>query len=225
MSWPFNAHILWCYSTCLCAHRFIFILVHLIGEHGSKTKTIGANTNCKIHLKEYSNIDRTPMVITIVSNALSWAGVGMAKEMVVESLLEFLGDANSQKRLIYELATTAHGTFDIRREGRAVTTRVKGFTHQVWMQLLELPSAEFNGKLNPHGGYLTGQFIQQELTHGTKDCWIEVYGGTPPSFPSLCGPYVVVCGFSPHDVNRVAGRVADRIGQHMRECTYNCHLT
>ena len=208
------------FSQPLCSQLSPHFSGHLIGLDGYKTKEITLKTNCRVIVREHR-----PMSIILESNTSSFHGVERAKQMIVESLLEFLGDANSERRLIFELATTARGTFHIRREGGAVTTKVKDFTHQVWMQLLELPSAEFNGKLNPHGGYLTGQFIQQELTHGTKDCWIEVYGGTPPSFPSLCGPYVVVCGFSPHDVNRVAGRAADRIGQHMRECTYNCHLT
>lgn len=98
--------------------------------------------------------------------------------MVVGSLLEFLRDANSAGRLIYELAKTAKGTFDmnIRQAGGPVRAKCQHTGRLVWMKLLELPMAEDKGKLTPHGDFLLMPKVQAELKGGTNNCSIELYG-------------------------------------------------
>lgn len=143
--------------------------------------------------------------------------------MVVGSLLEFLRDANSAGRLIYELAKTAKGTFDmnIRQAGGPVRAKCQHTGRLVWMKLLELPMAEDKGKLTPHGDFLLMPKVQAELKGGTNNCSIELYG-FEGCIPELCDPYVLISGKRKDEVDLVAAKVADKLLKHQQKCTWKC---
>jgi hypothetical protein len=61
--------------------------------------------------------------------------------MIEESLMEFLKDRHAEKRLLYELAATATGSYKFRSDGCGMLRRVyKGV--KLWWQLLDLPCVE-----------------------------------------------------------------------------------
>ncbi|KAL7546317.1 hypothetical protein ACHAWF_009649 [Thalassiosira exigua] len=199
---------------------FVMDLPFLVGPGGRKTKEISSRTNCIISLSKHDGRDGRPMTITLKSRAdfPSFRDIRVAKRLIVESLLGFLNDKDSEGRLIYELATSADGTFQFRRIGGAIQQECQLSHRLVWMTLLELPSAMNRGERVSHGRYLTGRNAQELFTEGTG-CYVEVY-----EHPGLCGPYVLVCGDNPDEVNGVTDKVADRIDHHMQGCTHNCQV-
>ena len=204
-----------------------WITVHLVGERngnlGHKQKDISSKTNCLIN---FSGFDREnngrPRDITIKSRYGASSPIGDVERgirMITESLLEFMDDESSERRLIYELAITAGGTYKFRRaEGGAVQQECPNSHCLVWMKLLELPSAKSKGKLTPHGKFLEHGGVQQEVKCNTN-CSVEVYC-SGYSIPILSGPYVLVCGNNLEEVNEVAARVADKIDVHQQGCSY-----
>ena len=111
-------------------------------------------------------------------------------------------------RMPHELAISAKGTFNIQQAGGAVQLESRTGQGLVWVQLLDLPSAKYPGGSS---ALLTNRHAQQEVTGGT-DCSLEVYCCRD----MICNPFVIVSGFSPASVHQVSGRVADKIGHHMR---------
>eukprot|EP00579_Thalassiosira_antarctica_P025753 CAMPEP_0202018022 /NCGR_PEP_ID=MMETSP0905-20130828/38520_1 /ASSEMBLY_ACC=CAM_ASM_000554 /TAXON_ID=420261 /ORGANISM="Thalassiosira antarctica, Strain CCMP982" /LENGTH=92 /DNA_ID=CAMNT_0048578851 /DNA_START=1 /DNA_END=276 /DNA_ORIENTATION=+ len=92
--------------------------------------------------------------------------------MITESLFEFMDDEGSKRRLIYELAITAEGTYKFRRAGGGAV-QIRHIEHRpVWMTLLELPSAKFNGKLIPHGRFLL-EYDAPQWVKGDTNCSVE----------------------------------------------------
>lgn len=195
--------------------------VHLMGVRndirGHKLGAIKSQSNCSIDLTRYNSKSKTPMEIRIESNGeKDFKSVTVAKRMLVDSLLEFLGDPNSEMRLMYALAQTCKGTFNVPRNNKAVQQENPHTNRLVWMKVVELTSTEYE----PHGRYLVSDRVQQELTSGTG-CTMKVYG-SEGSTPELCGPYVLVKGTHPIAVNEVADRVEKRIRTHQQSCTYRC---
>ena len=201
---------------------------HLIGRGGQKTKAIRAKTNCSINLTR-SNIESgKPTIVSIKSDddTPSFHDVSIAKRMIVDSLVEYIDDANSEARLIYELAFSAKGTYYARshnqRDEGTVREERQPTNKPLWMKLLELPSAEVKGELVPHGRFLLGQQSEQHVI-GDTSCTLEVYC-FKDKIPRLSGPYVLVCGDKKLEVNEVAERVSDEIDAHMQGCCFGCRF-
>lgn len=189
---------------------------HLIGHGGRNTKAIRSKTKCTCNV---SNENGQPMtiLITSVADRPSFLAVTVAKRMIVESLLDFLEDSNSEDRLVYELAMTAKGTYNFRQKDGVVQQECWRTNRRTWMKLVELPSIRHtNGDLVPHGRYLTGGPVQQLLVGDTR-CSVDAYC-FQDSTPRLSGPYALVCGDTLHEVQDVAKRVSDQVHRHMHEC-------
>ena len=121
------------------------------------------------------------------------------------------------------MATTAKGTFNFPRYYDILFQQECHLTQtMLWMNVLELPSAELNGALQPHGRYLISYQTMQELTAGNGRL-VEVYGHKD-SIPKQCGPYVFIGGKNPRDVKEVSDRVFGLIEDHMRGCSYGCRF-
>eukprot|EP00579_Thalassiosira_antarctica_P009739 CAMPEP_0201920362 /NCGR_PEP_ID=MMETSP0903-20130614/8986_1 /ASSEMBLY_ACC=CAM_ASM_000552 /TAXON_ID=420261 /ORGANISM="Thalassiosira antarctica, Strain CCMP982" /LENGTH=954 /DNA_ID=CAMNT_0048457085 /DNA_START=96 /DNA_END=2963 /DNA_ORIENTATION=- len=199
---------------------------HLAGKHkgilGHKQKEISSRTNCTINFTHCSSRDCVPMEITIKSKYSSFDDVERGIRMITESLFEFMDDESSVGRLIWELAITAEGTYEFYQSEGAVQQECPNSHCLVWMTLLELPSAKSKGKLTPHGKFLDLGGVQQGIK-GDTNCSVEVYC-SGHSIPILSGPYVLVCGNDPKEVNEVAARVADKIEIHQQGCSYHCQF-
>ena len=204
---------------------------HLLGEYprrGCKTREIGQKTNgCSINLSHYSSKNQRPMVITIKSSPITSSAihdVRKAKRMITASLLEFLCDENSDRRLIYDLALTSTGTFILQKaDNGTVQQECQNSRRLIWMKALGLPMSNFHGKkLIPHGRFLVQSNWQQKLRRGTS-CDIEVYGFNH-SEPMLANPYVLICGDNSHDVTEVAGRVEEALFDHHQKCEFGCQF-
>lgn len=167
------------------------------------------------------------MTITILSKhntTTPFRDVREAKQMIITSLLEFLDDSSSERRLLYDLAMTATGTYNFRsydRVDRGIIQQECHFTKRlIWMKLLWLPLSDFNGPLKPHGKFLIGDQYQRNLTHNTS-CYIEVYGFND-HVPVLSYPYMMVCGSNPEEVKIVADLVEEVLHNHQQGCKLGC---
>jgi hypothetical protein len=181
-----------------------FTLGHLSGD----IDMIFAETSCSVRIS-YDNYG-TPRV-TIRSEVRSFEnrGLGRARGMVEDSIIEFLNDENSNGRLLYELATTASGSinFDHIRTSDGFVLQEK--PNRVWMKLLELPYAESNkGRKQFHGKFLLPRQSQDEMIHGT-DCVKRIYAFKYE--PNWCEPYILISGQRKEEVVIVAERVDDKL--------------
>jgi len=190
----------------------------LVGRKGGKIREIKAKTNCSVHLTNRATLK---INITSLEETLSWRDVTESKRMIEESILGFIEDPNSERRLLYELAMTAQGSYRFRKSGRAVKRDCLDTRKFEWMNLLELPSVESNnGQLTHHGIFLCNEGQQHNLTKNTN-CSVEVYGFRN-CVTVLSNPYVLICGTCSDEVNEVTERVANVLERHMEKCPHHC---
>jgi hypothetical protein len=195
--------------------------VHIVGIRGDKglkghkIKAIEQMTNTWIKFRGRGD---DPRIIKITScSSLKYFAdkfVMQAKTLIMKSLLEFLADPSSERRLVYEMGLAAAGTFKIHKVDDAVQEICHQTEKFVWMKLLELPHNEMysNRNVSTFGSFLLIDNLQRELTSKTS-CCIEVYGlNDEPSM--LCTPYVFIHGMDAGEVNDVAVKVACLIEQH-----------
>lgn len=193
--------------------------MHIVGRQGHKTKKITSETNCSINLSTNSS-HTEPLVITIKS-CDGTRGIYLAKLMIEDSIFQFLGDENSEARLLCEMGLASRGNYFINKtlEG-AIHQENRTRDGMVWMQLLELPLAELRGNRQgefiPHGEFLEKGNVQDELI-GHADCSIEVYG-FGNNIPTYCEPYVLVTGKKKDEVHTVAENITQKLRKHQAKC-------
>ena len=168
---------------------FTALIDHLIGvrgegkKSGHKTKWISSTARCKVHI---SSPEVKPMTIKLSSE--SYENVEQAICMVEESLMEFLSDENAEKRLIYDLAASAFGSYKIERVQTHSGLLVKRFAKEKksWWCMLELPD-------NVKGGYDNRKFslYKKQLP---QNCKIEVFSDAFGTSPKHTSPYVFISG-------------------------------
>ena len=141
--------------------------------------------------------------------------------MIEDSLLEFLNDESSEGRLLYEWALSLQTNSNFMHLHKGENGLVRQDSHtkyrEVWMKLLELPLADYNGQLVLHGKDFLGRHVKQELKAGTSNCSIRVYG-FEGQIPELCDPYVLMYGMKKEDVNLIADNVEDKLLKHQEGC-------
>ena len=209
----------------ICASFSILIESdHIVGIRGKglkgyTSKAIEQMTNTRINFRGRGG---DPRIIKITSHStLKYFAdqfVMHAKTLIMKSLLVFLADPRSERRLVYEMGLAATGTLKIHK----VDDTVQEICHQteklVWMKLFELPHNEMysNRNVSTFGSFFLSDNLQRELTSKTS-CCIEVYGlNDEPSM--LCTPYVFIHGINAGEVNDVAAKVACLIEQHPQKC-------
>ena len=146
------------------------------------------------------------MKIDITSS--SPRNVAQGISMIEESLMEFVSDENSEKKMLYELVSTAEGSYKvIKNDGFRIIYRDK---EKEWWALFELPYHTGSGK--HHGNFLTNIQIPE-------DCKMELFGvnGVPLEHAS---PFMLIRGTN-KDVKTAVSAVRDKMRKHQgRGC--NC---
>jgi hypothetical protein len=143
--------------------------------------------------------------------------------MIQRSLMEFMGDEGSNGRLLYELMTNLKGSINVEHRYGVSDGLVRQTYHgvMVWMKLLELPYNECEGKYHAHGNFLLLDNVQEELTHDTPGCKVDVYG-FGNNTPVFCDPYVLISAKRKEEVKIVAERVTDKLLLHQEKCISYC---
>ncbi|KAL9182245.1 hypothetical protein ACHAXT_012897 [Thalassiosira profunda] len=171
----------------------------LLGYGGKKLQAIKSESNC--HRINLAGGNGLPMKITIESwrfktqdKGQASHSVRMAIQFITKSILEFIQDPSSARRLTHDLAWRATGTSKFWKQGGAILV-----DKNVWARILDLRPGDFD--------FLLSRKEHDYLTRDTR-CWLEVHNS-----PALTCAYVFIGGSSSHDVNRVAEKITNRMGR------------
>lgn len=145
----------------------------------------------------------------------TWETVGKAIFMIEKSLVEFLADKNSERRLLHELATTAKGSWCrtlFKQDASSGLLLLKSHDGcKSWSRLFELPCCE-------QGNYCDGSFLKELKLKGleSSDCKVEVFerSGKVP----LASPYVYVSGSKQKEVKSATSMLVESMRKHQRLC-------
>lgn len=189
--------------------------VHLVGvkndgSTGHKMKQIGSLVNCKVII---SGKWIPPMKISILSS--SPRNVAQGISMIEESLMEFLSDENSEKKMLHEMLLTAEGSYKVKRnDAYRMLCRDKE-----WWALFELPFHTESGQY--HGKFLTK--INLELP---GDCKMELFGDTFGVPLEHASPFVLIHGTKHNDVKDAVSALRDKMRKHQcRRPGEGCNCT
>lgn len=160
------------------------------------------NVKTFVNLSRYDRQKRVPLVITI-STRTGKNNLLHAKRLIMESIIEFLADSDSERRLVYEMEFHAEGTFPIEKVDDVVKARCHRSKRVVWMKVLRLrcPKSVTSS--------LSSEDSQRQFTSGTN-CNIELHGLSKDSFSD---PYVFIHGNRSDEVVTVSERISCRVSQ------------
>lgn len=183
----------------------IAITDHLIGykndglDSGYRIKRIESMTGCKVHISGKHH----PMKIDITSNMFQNVTKGIS--MIEESLMKFVSDENSEKRMLYELVSTAEGTYKFKRNNGLRML----YRNNEWWALFDLPYNVRGNSGEYHGKFLT--HLQPSLS---GDCRIELFGDTFGVPLEHTSPFVLIRGTKHKDVKDAVSIVRDKMRRH-----------
>ena len=160
------------------------------------------NVKTFVNLSRYDRQKRVPLVITI-STRTGKNNLLHAKRLIMESIIEFLADSDSERRLVYEMELNAEGTFPIEKVDHVVKAKCHRLKRLVWMNVLRLrcPKSVTSS--------LSSEDSQRHFTSGTN-CNIELHGLSKDSFSD---PYVFIHGNRSDEVVNVSERISCRVSQ------------
>ena len=187
--------------------------VHLIGVNrgdgssGHKTKLIESKANCRVSISGKSY----PMKIDITSSAPQNVAQGIS--MIEESLMEFVSDDNSEKKMLHELLSTAEGSYRVKRNnGFRMVNR-----DNEWWALFDLPYRNYGAS----GGQYHGKFLSQLQPEMPGDCKLELFGDAFEVPLEHASPFMLIRGTKHKDVKDAVSVARDKMRQHQgRGC--NC---
>jgi len=141
----------------------LFVGVKRDEEKGHKMKHIESKTNCAIDILGLSPMRiRVKIKCSPHTKSKSTQKLKQAIRMIEESLLEFLNEKNSEKRLLFELTSTATGhLLQSHNSTRFVLREYKGVSR--WWSLLDLPCGR--------GKKYHGSFLRQAMRSGQEVSW------------------------------------------------------
>ena len=156
-------------------------------------------TGCKVRISGKHH----PMKIDITSNSIQSVAQGIS--MIEECLMEFVSDENSEKKMLYELASTAEGSYKFKRnDGLRMLHRDKE-----WWALFELPYKDRGNSGEYHGKFLTR--LQPSLS---GDCRIELFGDTFGVPLEHVSPFVLIRGTKHKDVKDAVSIAREKMRRH-----------
>lgn len=191
---------------CDLMHRYHTWIGYLIGVRGEKTKAIQTKTGCHIHIID----NQLPMKITFTSESVQ--NVQGAYGMIKQSLLEYLSDENSEKRLIYELAMSAIGSHNIHETSSGLLLQHHNGS-RIWSVVFALPGKAREECVEHHG-----KFLQKLELKDTK-CTVELFGKMFKRPIKHVAPYVLISGKEEANVNVAITRVVKAMKKHQLRCS------
>jgi hypothetical protein len=148
----------------------------------------------------------------IAFTSASVQNVQRAYGMIKQSLLEYLSDENSEKRLIYELAMSANGSHNIHKTSSGLLLQHhNGAT--MWWVVFALPGKAREECVEHHG-----RFLQNLEVKDTK-CTVELFGKMFKRPLKYVAPYVLISGKEDANVNVAITRVVKAMKKHQLRCS------
>jgi hypothetical protein len=205
-------------------------------KKGYKFEAIGFQTNCYVNVRgpefgpKQNHEVRTSSVMHVVINPRTNDGKPLqAKQIIEDTIREFVGDDGSKGRLAYELAAAnesnrCHGSKSnavfqwnpFQKSNRKVCMTVVKLTFKA------IPHQNGSVEKDFHASYLLQSHVLGHVSNATT-CRLWVCGDQHHFTTKLCDPYVLICGESPEKVDRAFGIVMDYVVKHQRAC--NCEFS
>lgn len=191
-------------------HR-LFGLAHLIGDRGNKQKEIAASTHCNFSIKKNEK--------KILFKTLNDRGhLHKAMSMVVDSIIEFIGDENANPKLLCQLSNCTSMTEPIKIDQASVVWQLDSSCPNgiLWAMVLDLPFHEQHREY--HGIFLKNTDTLKRIK--SEQCKLSIYGGKfgyDLSFPH-CNPYVLVYGRKKANVNNAVDFLRQAMRHHQKSC-------
>lgn len=143
--------------------------------------------------------------------------LNVAKSMVIDSIIDFIGEENTNGKLLCELSPNSiYGPILIQQNSVVQQLDPDPVTKQLWAQSLDLP---FHGQhATFHGRFLNNDDILDEVQE--TDCWLQIYSGEFGStlHHSHCKPYALIYGKKKSNVIRAVEAVKRAMRSHQRKC-------
>lgn len=165
------------------------------GEQGYKIRDIKRETGCAVRITGGSPVYLTIKPAPSSSRDGFKFDMTRAREMVEDSLLEFVECGGARARLLYELASSfddGSSSSHQRESNGAVQQRDPMWNDVVWMQLLNLPEIMYKKK-----DLLSFKDdLQRRVQRDTIPCSVEVFGqglGNIKTPIQFCKPFVLIC--------------------------------
>ena len=185
------------------------------GETGCNIERVRAKTDCSVQIS-----NGNPMRVTITCNnaimPYSADNVTKAVSMIEQSLVDYLGDQNSVKRLLFELTSTAEGSYAITRLPREFQSEGLVLKYdngeKSWWRLFDLPCKWREGSGDNHD-----KCLWKLKSMGIKGCEVQLFGNN-----SLvhAAPYIIIMGANLSDVRKTTLKIVNAVKRHQCQC--NC---
>lgn len=151
------------------------------------------------------------MTIDITSSAPQNVAQGIS--MIEESLMEFVSDENSKKKMLFELLSTAQGSYKVKINDRC---RMVNRDNE-WWALFDLPYKRYADAT----GQYHGKFLTQLQSEMPGDCKLELFGDAFEVPLEHASPFMLIRGTNHNDTVRAVLVARDKMRQHQgRGC--NC---
>lgn len=198
-------------------------------KKGYKFEALSFQTNCNItvrgpeHRSKLSKSEASPIMHVVIDPKCHSSNPMRAKQVIVNSIREFVGDDGSKGRLAYDAAASEEASRCRGSRHNAVyqSNPFANLNRKSCMILIELTFKKIhqqNGRIikDFHGGYLLKSHVLGKISR--SGCRLILCGDNFNMKTKLCDPYILICGESPSDVDRAYEIVADCISQHQRTC-------
>jgi hypothetical protein len=142
--------------------------------------------------------------------------VARARELIEDSIIDFLPDKRAADRLLNELASSAGGNCHKRvAESCAVMQRTYGTNNFGWKQLLNFPS----GWQRSFCDRLCRKDAVKKTIDNYSDCRLDIIAGDTKQPLRICDPYIIVSGKELKNVESIAGTVIETMNEIIEQNT------
>jgi len=171
-------------------------------------------TTCSVRVAGHQDEDQGPMTTTIrssggdVTQSSLQSNVAKAIDMIEEFIVEFIendSDEIMEKKILYELALNAKGSYKFPRDHGFLLRKYDGV--KKWCNLFDLPLLDEDIFLE-HGA-----IMQNLKVLGKKDCTVEVF-----HLATSTTPYVLITGAKKKEVEEMAKKVYNAVRSHQSIC-------
>jgi hypothetical protein len=140
----------------------------------------------------------------------------MAKDMLLDSITDFIGDENTSARLMCEIMSPySTAELTVCSNPNTISIIDPNYTHKfLWAQILDLPYDELSKQY--HGKFLLND---DNFSHVQREgCSIKVYGsfGLLMNYP--CKPYVLIYGPKKANVIQAVSAAKQAMQRHQTRC-------
>ena len=177
---------------------------------GQKTQAIEVETGCSVSIISKKAKNKPVYIKLCQRPSHRNADLMRAREMIEDSLLEFVECDGAKARLLYELAALldGNGSPDIEQFAESGIVQQRDFrtNDMAWMRLVDLPTFENNDFLS----------FKEDLRHRMQqpgECSVEVFiQGDNLKLPvTLCKPFALICAKCSDDLVNAAQWVEDSV--------------